>query len=134
MALEDILQGISAERTWAMIEEVTSQIPSRLAGSENSQRMAEYSRDRLAEAGLDARLHTFPGLVSFPEAGALRLLSPESRDIEANTLGHSASTDGIEGELVYVGSGAESDTKAKMFGARSPSRNSPTPRRGMRKP
>ena len=113
MALEDILQGISAERTWAMIEEVTSEIPSRLAGSENSQRMAEYSRDRFTEAGLNARLHTFPGLVSFPEAGALRLLSPESRDIEANTLGHSASTDGIEGELIYVGSGAESDYEGK---------------------
>ena len=113
MPLDDILNNLSAERTWTMIEEITGDIPSRLAGSENSHRMAEYSRDRFAEAGLDARLHTFPGLVSFPEAGAVRLLAPEKRDIEANTLGHSASTSGVEGELVYVGSGAESDYEGK---------------------
>jgi hypothetical protein len=113
MPFEDVLREISAERAWGVIEEITSQIPTRLAGSENSRRMAEYSRDRFAEAGLEARLHEFRGLVSFPEAGAVRLLSPEQRDIEANTLGHSASTDGIEGELVYVGSGAESDYEGK---------------------
>ncbi len=96
-----------------MIEEITSEIPSRLAGSENSRRMAEYSRERFTEAGLDSRLHEFQGLVSFPEAGAVRLLAPETRDIEAHTLGHSASTDGIEGVLVYVGSGAESDYEGK---------------------
>ncbi|MEZ4572349.1 MAG: hypothetical protein R2849_18940 [Thermomicrobiales bacterium] len=71
--------------------------------------MAEYSRDRFAEAGLEARLHEFRGLVSFPEEAAVGLLAPDARDIEAHTLGHSASTGGIEGELIYVGSGAESD-------------------------
>ncbi|HLT18549.1 MAG TPA: M28 family peptidase [Thermomicrobiales bacterium] len=113
MSFEDVLRELSAERTWAMIEQITSEIPSRLAGSENSRRMAEYSRDRFAEAGLEARLHEFRGLVSFPEAGGLWLLEPESREIEAHTLGHSASTDGVEGELVYVGSGAESDYAGK---------------------
>ncbi len=113
MPFEDILRELSADRAWATIEEITSEIPTRLAGSENSRRMAEYSRDRFAEAGLDARLHEFLGLVSFPEAGAVRLLAPETRDIEAHTLGHSASTDGIEGELIYVGSGAESDYEGK---------------------
>ena len=113
MPFEDVLRELSADRAWALIEEITSEIPSRLAGSENSRRMAEYSHDRFAEAGLEARLHEFRGLVSFPEAGAVRLLAPEARDIEAHTLGHSASTDGIEGELVYVGSGAESDYAGK---------------------
>lgn len=96
-----------------MIEQITSEIPSRLAGSENSRRMAEYSRDRFAEAGLDVRLHEFRGLVSFPEAAAVRMMIPEARDIEAHTLGHSASTDGIQGELIYVGSGAESDYEGR---------------------
>ena len=113
MPLEDVLREISADRAWVMIERITDEIPSRLAGSENSRRMAEFSRDRFAEAGLDARLHEFKGLVSFPEAGGVWLLAPEEREIEANTLGHSASTEGIEGELVYVGSGAESDYEGK---------------------
>src|SRR5207244_5159351 len=53
------------------------------------------------------------GLVSFPEEGLVRVLSPERGEIAANTLGHSAATDGLEGELVYVGSGAESEYAGK---------------------
>jgi hypothetical protein len=41
------------------------------------------------------------------------VLAPEARTIAANTLGHSASTDGLEGDLVYVASGAESEYEGK---------------------
>jgi hypothetical protein len=111
MSFAQIEAELSADQAFARITHITSRIPSRLAGSENAQRMAEYARDALAEAGLHSRLHEFPGLVSFPKEGALRLVAPETRDIEAFTLGHSATTPvgGVEGELVYVASGAESD-------------------------
>lgn len=109
MALDDILRDLSVEQAWSHIEHITTRIPSRLAGSDNAQRMAEYADAAFRQAGLESRLHEFPGLVSFPEAAAVRVLAPEQRDIVANTLGHSASTDGLEGELVYVGSGAESE-------------------------
>lgn len=113
MALDDILQNLSVERAWAHLEHITSAIPSRLAGSENARRMAEYAHGQLAAAGLESRMHEFLGLVSFPEAAEVRVLAPDPRAIEANTLGHSASTDGVEGELVYVGSGAEADYEGK---------------------
>ena len=113
MTLERILGELSVDRAWAHLEHITQDIPSRLAGSENSRRMAEYANDQLAEAGLASQMHEFRGLVSFPEAGEVRVLSPEPRIIQANTLGHSASTEGIEGDLVYVGSGAESDYEGK---------------------
>ncbi len=38
-------------------------------------------------------MHEFQGLVSFPEPAEVRVLAPDPRVIEANTLGHSASTD-----------------------------------------
>ena len=111
MSLEQIQREISADAAFARIAHITSEIPSRLAGSENARRMAEYARDELAAAGLTSRLHEFPGLVSFPSEGALQVLAPETRAVEAFTLGHSATTppEGVEGELVYVASGAEAD-------------------------
>ncbi|HET8629778.1 MAG TPA: M28 family peptidase [Thermomicrobiales bacterium] len=113
MALDEILRDLSVDDAWAHIERITTQIPSRLAGSDNSRHMAEYARDAFQEAGLESRLHEFRGLVSFPEPAAVRVLAPEAYEIAANTLGHSASTEGLEGELVYVGSGAERDYEGK---------------------
>lgn len=113
MSLEKILRDVSVENAWSHIEYITERIPSRLAGSANSRRMAEYAFETFSQAGLESQIHEFLGLVSIPEEGAVQILSPQPRDIVANTLGHSASTDGVEGEVVYVGSGAESDYEGK---------------------
>jgi len=113
MALDDILKEVSVDNAWGHIEHITETIPSRLAGSANSQRMAEYAYETFTKAGLQSQMHKFLGLVSFPEPATVRLLSPQQREIVANTLGHSASTAGVEGELIYVGSGAESDYEGK---------------------
>ena len=113
IALDDVLRELSVDNAYAHIVHITTQIPSRLAGSANSRRMAEYAHEAFTGAGLESRMHEFPGLVSFPEAGEVCVLAPEARTIGANTLGHSASTDGLEGELVYVGSGAESEYEGK---------------------
>jgi hypothetical protein len=113
MNFENVLADLSPDRAWADLEHITREFPSRLAGTENARRMAEYARDELRAAGLDARLEEFLGLVSFPEPALVRVVSPVQRDIDAFTLGHSASTDGVEGELVYVGSGAESEYEGK---------------------
>jgi hypothetical protein len=113
MTLEAIQRDLSVDQAWRHLEHIAGEIPSRLAGSPNARRMAEYAHDALGRAGLESRLDEFPGLVSFPEEGLVRVLSPERREVAANTLGHSASTDGLEGELVYVGSGAESEYAGK---------------------
>jgi hypothetical protein len=113
VTLEALLGELSVDEAWQHVEHIAGRIPSRLAGSPNARRMAEYAHERLARSGLESRLDEFAGLVSFPEAGLLRVLTPERWEITANTLGHSASTDGLEGELVYVGSGAESEYEGK---------------------
>ncbi len=113
MPLDDILRDVSVDNAWEHIRHITEQIPSRLAGSENSRRMAEYAYETFGKAGLSSRMHEFQGLVSFPEPATVRVLSPDQYEITANTLGHSAATDGVQAELVYVGSGAESDYEGK---------------------
>jgi hypothetical protein len=108
MSEQSIVNALSADRVRADVERITTEIPSRLAGSENGRRMAEYSRDALRAAGIEAEVQETPGLVSFPGKGELRVLAPREIAIEANTLGHSLPTlpEGITGELMDVASGA----------------------------
>ncbi|GGG39706.1 peptidase M28 [Caldovatus sediminis] len=108
MSQQSIVQALSVARVRADVERITTEIPSRLAGSENGRRMAEYSRDALRAAGVPAEVQETPGLVSFPGKGELQVLAPRAIAIEANTLGHSLPTlpEGVSGELMDVASGA----------------------------
>src|SRR6185436_16527956 len=108
MSEERVVEAVSADEVRGHVERITTTIPSRLAGSENGRRMAEYSAAALTEAGLAARVHEMPGLVSFPDKAEMRVLFPVELAIEANTLGHSLPTlaDGISAELMDVASGA----------------------------
>jgi hypothetical protein len=105
------LESLSVERVSSDIERITTDIPSRLAGSPNGRRMAEYSRDALLAEGIAAAVEELPGLVSFPGSGELQVLAPTELAIEANTLGHSLPTlpEGISGMLIDTGSGAEAE-------------------------
>jgi hypothetical protein len=115
MSEESIIAAVSAANAKAHIEHITTEIPSRLAGSENGKRMAEYSASALTTAGVPARVHEMPGLVSFPEKAEMRVIAPVELAIEANTLGHSLPTlpDGISGELIDVASGAFSEYEGR---------------------
>jgi Peptidase family M28 len=108
MSEAEILASVSVDNIRRHVEYITTQIPSRLAGSVNARRMAEYSLQALRDAGVDARIHEIPGLVSYPDKAELRVLAPREIAIEANTLGHSVPTlpDGLSGELLDVASGA----------------------------
>jgi hypothetical protein len=108
MSEAGVVSAVSAANVKAHVEHITTAIPSRLAGSANGKRMAEYSAAALENVGVKARLFELPGLVSFPQQAELRVLSPTELVIEANTLGHSLPTlsDGLSGELMDVASGA----------------------------
>jgi hypothetical protein len=108
MSERTVTSLVSADAVRAHVEHITTAIPSRLAGSENARRMAEYSAAALGEAGVAATIFEMPGLVSFPDKAEMRVLAPVEFAVEANTLGHSVPTlpDGIAGELMDVASGA----------------------------
>lgn len=115
MSEELILSSLSVENVRAHVEHICTSIPTRLAGSENGRRMAEYSAQALRDAKVDATVHHLPGLVSFPRKAELKILSPVERVIEANTLGHSTLTPpgGISGELLDVYTGAFEEYEGK---------------------
>jgi hypothetical protein len=115
MSEQSILASLSVDRVRTDIERITTEIPSRLAGSANGRRMAEYSRDGLLAAGASAEMFEFPGLVSFPERADLLVLSPREITIEANTLGHSVATlpEGLTGELIDTYTGSEKELLAQ---------------------
>jgi hypothetical protein len=108
MSEKAILGALSAANVRAHVEHICDNIPSRLAGSDNQRRMAEYSAKTLREAGIAVTVHTLPGLVSYPEKAEFKVLSPVELTIEANTLGHSTQTppEGIHGRLLDVYTGA----------------------------
>src|SRR5215510_4320126 len=108
MADAGVVAAVSAANVRAHVEHITTEIPSRLAGSANGKRMAEYSAAQLEKIGVKAQVHELPGLVSFPGTAELRVLSPRELVIDANTLGHSLPTlpEGLSGELMDVASGA----------------------------
>ena len=103
-----VVDAVLAANVKAHVAHITTELPSRLAGSPNGRRMAEYSAAALAKSGVTAKVHEMPGLVSFPEKAEMRVVAPRELSIEANTLGHSLPTlaDGISAELMDVASGA----------------------------
>jgi hypothetical protein len=109
MPLDDLLDDLSVERTWQHLTHITTHIPSRLAGTPNARRMAEYAAEQLDANGVAATLHEFRGLVSFPEAGEVRVLDAAPWTVPANTLAQSASAEALEGELIYLGAAGEAD-------------------------
>ncbi|NKB57650.1 MAG: M28 family peptidase [Alphaproteobacteria bacterium] len=111
MSEDALISDLSFDNVQQHMEHICLQIPSRLAGTENARRAAEYNADALRQHGIAAEVHDLPGLVSFPEPTLLRVLNAPEEAIEAFTCGHSVPTapEGLSGELVYVGSGAEAD-------------------------
>ena len=115
MSEHAILSTLDVENVRAHVEHICEKIPSRLAGSENARRMAEYSHAALRAAKIEAAIHTIPGLVSFPDKAEFKVVSPVEMTIEANTLGHSVPTppEGVSGLLLDVYSGAFKDYEGK---------------------
>jgi hypothetical protein len=112
---EAILAELSVENIRNHVSHIVATMPSRLAGSANAARMADYSAGELRAAGLAAAVEVIPGLVSFPREAELTVLAPEHKVLPANTFGHSPLTgpQGVGGELVYVASGHFSDYEGK---------------------
>ena len=115
MSEQQILSELSVDNIRKHVRHIVETMPSRLSGTPNAARMAEYSAAELKRAGVAARVETIPGLVSFPREAELTILAPEHRVLPANTFGHSVETlpEGISGDLVYVGSGHFADYEGK---------------------
>ena len=111
MSEEAILSELSGERALKHVEHITREFPTRMAGTLNGRRMAEYSAAMLNDVGVAAEVHELPGLVSFPERTQLEVLGSSPVAMAAMTLGHSETTppEGITGGLIDIGGGGLAD-------------------------
>ena len=117
MIRKNILAQLSVDRAWHHVAWLSTEVPERLSGSPAEERAAGYLEAQLEAAGIRAHIHRLSGLVSFPDQCRLEVVVPDNalKPISGMTFAQSASTppEGIEGELVYVGAGGESDYAGK---------------------
>ena len=74
---DEILREFSGERARHHVEHITREFPTRMAGTVNGRRMAEYSAAMMNESGVAAQVQELPGLVSFPERTTFEVLGSE---------------------------------------------------------
>jgi hypothetical protein len=111
MSEDEILREFSGERARNHVEHITREFPTRMAGTVNGRRMAEYSAAMMNESGVSAQVHEMSGLVSFPERTTFEVLGSQPVSMAAMTLGHSEPTgpDGIAAELIDISGGGLAD-------------------------
>ncbi len=115
MSEPEVVSQMTVDNVRTHVDHMCTQMPSRLAGSDNGRRMAEYSCEVMSSLGLKTVVHEFPAVVSFPGSARFRVTSPVEIAIEANTLGHSLKTlpEGLSGELVWAGDGGYADYETR---------------------
>jgi len=108
---EKIVQDLSADQAFRHIQKISKEIPTRMAGTEECRQMAEYLRDQMVRYGIPAEIQEFDALVGFTGTAELMILEPERRGIQCRPFVHIANTTpgGMEGELIFVGSGGVDD-------------------------
>jgi hypothetical protein len=112
---EKVIQELKGELAAMHIEKVSREIPFRMAGSEEIRRMAAYLREQMESYGIAAEVPEFEALVGFTGTAELQVLEPERRILQCRPFVHIANTGpgGLEGELVFVGSGAMEEYAGK---------------------
>jgi len=108
---EDILKELSIDNMYKHMEVLVDDIGERLSGTEELEKTAVYIEKQLKDYGLAAGIDRFPMYHSFPGEAQLKVLSPETLTIDARPVCHISSTPpcGLEGDLLYLGSGDYAD-------------------------
>lgn len=102
-----IIDIVFYEKSFKHIQKITKELPTRFSGTEECKKMAEYLMDQMLSYGIHAEVQEFDALVGFPGTAELMILEPVKQVFQCNPFVHAANNPpaGIEGELVFVGSG-----------------------------
>jgi len=104
-----IMDQTSTDKAFEHIRWLTDNAPDRLAGTDGEKRAVSYLCRTLGEYGVSHEVYEIDSYISVPLESKLEITHPVALEVESLPLAHSASTsaDGIRGQLVFVGSGAE---------------------------
>jgi N-acetylated-alpha-linked acidic dipeptidase len=102
---EQLRSAVSAERLQEHLERFNSLF--RDSGSDDEWEAARYIRDCMTAYGVDATIHEFTSLISWPLEGRLTLLDADGNDLEdipvrTRSFGAQTPEGGVEAELVFV--------------------------------
>jgi N-acetylated-alpha-linked acidic dipeptidase len=100
-----VREEISPEQLWKHLEYLSTL--ERVSGTPGEEAAAYYIQERLRDYGVAAEVYEFDSFLSYTQDADLQVLSPERKSLHCRSVAFSAPTskDGIQGELVYVGSG-----------------------------
>src|SRR5258708_5976902 len=95
---QEIRADLSKEIPWELVTTFSSIV--RESGTEGEWKAAQYIYDKLKGWGADVTMHTPELLISVPRGAKLSV--PGLGSVRAKTPAFSASTTGVEAEVVYV--------------------------------
>lgn len=112
---ERIMDELDADKAMEHVHWLTENTPSRISGTGQDRKAAEYLVDKMKSYGLEAGILEFETYNSRPGKSFLRLVSPENREIMSLPCCHVEPTPegGKIYDLIYVGAGAEEDYEGK---------------------
>ena len=112
---EAILNELSIHNVMKHTEYLANELPDRYSGNPNERKAAAYLEENLTSAGIPVTVHEFSGYASVPVDSNLQVLTPEVVEIQTVPFMNIPNTppEGIEAELVDVGSGSEEDLAGK---------------------
>lgn len=116
MALyQKMLEELSLDRMYDNMDYLVNEVGERLSGSPEMTKATEFIAEKLKEYGIESHIDHFPMYQSFPGEAELKVTAPKEWTIQTRPVCHikSTSEDGIEGELLYLGSGTYEDYEGK---------------------
>ncbi len=103
--------GISAQEAFKTIEAISSQ--PRYVGADGDEQAIAFIAGKFAEYGLEVAYDEFDALAYEPVETVFKITSPFEKSLTAGTMFFGPASEGVQGELVFVGNGEEADYEGK---------------------
>lgn len=112
---ETIIQEISLDNMYDNMAYLVDEVGERLSGSPEMKKATAFICEKLQQYGVKAHIDHFPMYQSYPGQASLKVTEPEEKELLTRPVCHIRSTppEGIEGELLYLGSGTYEDYQGK---------------------
>lgn len=109
----DFASGVRPDRLMELAREFSKGV--RISGSPDEAQAFDFAASELERLGYSVHRESCEALVGYPVTSRLETLEPERREFACNGYSLSPATppDGVIGELVDVGAGAESDYEGR---------------------
>jgi aminopeptidase YwaD len=107
----DFVHGISAQEAFNTIEAISTK--PRYVGSDGDQIAIDYIANKFKEYGLQVEYDEFEALAYEPVETVFEIKKPFEKTVTAGTMFFAPATEGIQGELVFVGNGDKDDYDGK---------------------